>query len=129
MKLCEHLTPLYQNEMRHGNRPLFVSTPKYVDESATANIYVHMQNKLLQYEGNSVRSGTITDYHFPSERYYYCPICNHYLSGPLEDNQTNSFEHSKFDTPNDKIVATMENINIEDGFYAKFIVPVERKEN
>ncbi len=126
MKLCEHLAPLYQNEMRHHNRPLFVSTPHYVDPAASAKIYVNMENKLQSYKADGIQSGIITDYHFPAERYYVCVACRQYLSGPVEDDQREKFAHSQFDLPNDKIIATKDNIYIEDGFFAKFIVPVEK---
>jgi hypothetical protein len=49
MKLCEHIVSIYSCEIKHGNQPLYVSTPKYVDKYATARIYVIMKNKLQNY--------------------------------------------------------------------------------
>ena len=129
MKLCEHLAPLYGNEMQHGNRPLFVSTPDLAQKyphPPLAEIYVNMQNKLLDYELEGIQCGIRNDCHYPSERYFYCAKCRHYISGPVENDQKSRYEHSKFSIPNDKIVATKDNIYIEDGFFGMFVVPVER---
>ena len=130
MKLCEHLVPLYQNEMQRGNRPLFVSTPELTQKyphPPAANIYVNMQNKLFDYELEGIQSGERNDCHYPPERYFYCERCRQYISGPVENDQKSRYEPSKFNLPNDKIIATKENIYIEDGFDGMFIVPIERK--
>ena len=123
MNLCKHILPVYRNEIKHGNRPLYVSTPKYVDTSATAEIYVTMKNKLQSYDLSELQEYRYTDYHFPRERYYGCPICKHYISGPLDENQNNWFKHSDFDIPNMHVTANDDNIYIDDGVYGKNIVP------
>ena len=123
MKLCEHILSVYSNEIKQGNLPLYVSTPKYVDKFATAEIYVIMKNRLQNYDLNVLQEYRYTDYHFPQERYYGCPICKHYISGPLEKKQDNWFKHSKFDTPNINVKADDDNIYIDDGIYGKSMVP------
>ena len=123
MHLCKHILSVYRNEIKQGNRPLYVSTPKYVDKSATAEIYVIMKNKLQSYDLNGLQEYRYTDYHFPRERYYGCPICKHYISGPLDENQSNWFKHSNFDIPNINVKANDDNIYIDDGVYGKNIVP------
>ena len=123
MKLCEHLAPLYQNEIRCHNRPLFVSTPSFVDPSASAAMYVHMEKRLQEYTGDGIRCESFNDYHFPAERYYVCEACRQCLSGPAEDGQRDAFSLSQFDLPHEKVIATRDNIDIEDGVYGKFMVP------
>ncbi len=125
MKLCEHIALLYRNEINRGNEPLYISTPSCVDKSATANIYVIMKNKLQDYQIDGIEEHFYLDYHFPRERYYGCSLCNHYISGPMEENQTNWFKYSHFDTPNSKIIATKNNIYIEDGVYGKSMIPLK----
>ena len=124
MKLCEHILPIYRNEIRHGNQPLYVSTPKFVDKFATAELYVVMNNKLQNYDLHGLQEYRYTDYHFPKEHYWGCPICGHYISGPLNENQSSWFEHSKLDIPNIGVRANDDNIYVEDGVYGMQMVPV-----
>ena len=124
MKLCEHILQIYRNEIRHGNQPLYVSTPKFVDKFATAELYVVMNNKLQNYDLNGLQEYRYTDYHFPQEHYWGCPICGHYISGPLNENQRSWFEHSKLDIPNISVKASDDNVYVEDGVYGMQMVPV-----
>lgn len=123
MKLCDHILSIYRNEIEHGNQPLYISTPKYVDKNATAEIYVIMKHKLQNYSLDGIQEYRYTDYRFPQERYFGCPVCGHYISGPLDEKQLCWFDHSDSDLPNDKVIATSENIYIEDGVYGKQMVP------
>lgn len=123
MKLCKHIQKLYRNEIEHGNQPLYVSTPKYVDKNATAEIYVIMKYKLRNYNLDGIKEYRYTDYRFPHERYFGCSDCGHYISGPLNEDQSCWFKHSESDYPNDKVKATGENIYIEDGVYGKQMIP------
>ena len=125
MKLCEHIALLYRNEIEHGNEPLYVSTPSFVDESATANLFVIMKNRLQDYKIDGIEEHFYLDYHFPRERYYGCILCGHYLSGPFEENQTDWFKYSRFDITNSKIRATRNNIYREEGIYGKSMVPIK----
>lgn len=122
MKLCEHIAGIYRNEIEHGNEPVFVSTPSYVGNGLT-EIYVIMKNKLQHYDIEGVEECFYRDYHFPSERYYRCAACEQCISGPTEEGQREWFRYSKFDKVSEKVVATKDNIYIEDGFYGMSLVP------
>ena len=123
MKLCDHIAGIYRNEIEHGNEPLFVSTPSYVQKAATAKVYIIMKNKLQYYDIEGIDEKYETDYHFPSERYYCCTSCMQIISGPVEEEQMEWFRYSKLDKVNEKVVATKDNIYIEDGFYGMSLVP------
>lgn len=123
MKLCDHILSIYRNEIEHGNQPLYISTPKYVDKNATAEIYVIMKHKLQDYNLDGIQEYRYTDYRFPQERYFGCPVCGHYISGPLDEKQLCWFDHSDSEHPNDKVIATNENIYIANGVYGKQMVP------
>ena len=120
MKLCDHILSIYRNEIEHGNQPLYISTPKYVDKNATAEIYVIMKHKLQNYSLDGIQEYGYTDYRFPQERYFGCPVCGHYISGPLDEKQLCWVDHSDSEHPNDKVIATNENIY---GVYGKQMVP------
>lgn len=70
MKLCDHILSIYRNEIENGNQPLYISTPKYVDKNATAEIYVIMKHKLQNYSLDGIQEYRYTDYRFPQERYF-----------------------------------------------------------
>lgn len=122
MKLCDHIAGIYRNEIEHGNEPVFVSTPSYVG-NGLANIYVHMKNKLQNYDIEGIEERFYKDYHFPLERYFCCTSCMQVISGPVEEGQMEWFRYSKFDKVNEKVVATKDNIYIKDGFYGMSLVP------
>ncbi len=124
MKLCDHILSIYRNEIENGNQPLYISTPKYVDKNATAEIYVILKHKLQNYSLDGIQEYRYTDYRFPQERYFGCSACGHYISGPLDEKQLCWFKYSDLDYPNDKVKATNENIYIEDGVYGKQMIPV-----
>ena len=123
MKLCEHIARIYQNEIKHGNRPICVSTPKYADPHATAEMYVIMKKKLQNYRQDGIAEGYYTDYRFPKERYFSCAACGHYISGPADEHQTEWFEDITAISPNEKVIATGENIYLETGTCGKQMIP------
>ena len=124
MKLCKHILSIYRSEIESGNRPLYVSTPKYVDKNATAELYVIMKNKLQNYNMDGIEEYNYIDYHFPKERFFGCVACGHYISGPLEEHPTDWFDNYDSSLQNDKVKATGDNIDIEDGVYGKQMIPV-----
>lgn len=129
MKLCEHIAQIYRNEIEHGNEPLFVYTPNYVQKNAIAKMYVIMKNKLQNYCIEGVEEEFVIDYHFPFERYYYCTECMQGISGPVEENQKIWYKYSRFDKTSEKVVATRDNVYIEDGFYGMDLVPTKKFDN
>ncbi|MBR6709829.1 MAG: hypothetical protein IKL84_09175 [Clostridia bacterium] len=127
MKLCEHIAEIYRNEIKHGNRPIYVSTPQYVDRHASAKLYVIMKKRLQDYHASGIEERHYTDYHFPRERFFCCTACGHCISGPLDENQSDWFEDTAAKQPHDKVHATdsniYSNIYIEEGVYGKHMIP------
>lgn len=123
MKLCEHIVSIYCCEIKHGNQPLYVSTPKYVDNYATASIYVVMKNRLQTYNLDGIEEYRYMDYHFPKERYFGCKKCGHYISGPMDEKQPNWYKSPDSNLVNEHVIATADNVFIEEGVYGKQMVP------
>ena len=122
MKLCDHIAGIYRNEIEHGNEPVFVSTPSYVG-NGLANIYVHMKNKLHNYDIEGIEVVYLNDTHYPLERSYRCSACNQYICGPQKEGQRGWYEYSRFNKVNENVVATRENIYIEESARGSFMVP------
>ena len=124
MNLCEHIAGIYRNEIEHGNEPVFVSTPRPNNKwSTAADIYVLMKNKLQNYDIEGIEELFGNDTHYPLERCYRCTVCNQYIGGPQKEGQRGWYEHSKYNKVNENVVATRENIYIEDSAHGSFMVP------
>ena len=126
MKLCEHIAPIYQNEIALGNEPVLVSTPGFVDKGASAHIYVHMKNPIAHYDAPFIEYTTTTTPYFPHERMCFCSKCKHYLSGPFVAEQKEKFVRQKHHKICQEIIADRDNIYIQDGFYGKGLIPVDK---
>ncbi len=126
MKLCEHITMIYQNEIAFGNEPVFVSTPSFVDKYASAKMYVFMKKPLQAYKGDTIVEKTWIDCYSPKERYYVCEKCMHCVSGPLEENQKDKYVRDNDKKPCKEVIADKENVYIQDGFYGKFLIPIDK---
>ena len=124
MKLCEHIAQIYRNEIEHGNEPVFVCTPNYDNSSETlANINILMKNKLQDYDIEGIEVVYLNDTHYPLEQSYRCIACNQYIGGPQKEGQRGWYEYSRFNKVNEKVVATRENVYIEDSGCGQLMVP------
>ncbi len=123
LSLCEHILPIYQNELKSGNRPLFVSTPCYVDKHASAEIVIYMRQKMKEYSRDGLQKCEDSDHHFPRGCGYKCTACKQSLLGPLETDQQSWYAYDRWHEPNADILATEDGILIKAGARGQFMVP------
>ena len=127
MKLCEHIVPIYQNEIKKGNEPLLVIVPSPDDMYASIRLGVLFKKPLGKYLFPLIEETTRFSVHFPNERYFLCQVCKCMISGPIEENQKQGrYERSTFDSPRKEVVAAKDNVYVDDGFYEKFVIPIDK---
>ena len=108
MKLCKHLEPIYQNEIRKGNSIVYVwRQNKY--------FCVALKNMMEDYSSFlDVKFRIETDTHYPLAQEYSCPQCFCYICGPCEKDQYGWYKRDSFTQFCEKAVATLDTIEIED---------------
>ena len=127
MKLCDHIVPIYQNEIQKGNAPELVVVPSPKDSCASAKLAVLFANPLGVYpEQKELEEKTFVSPHSPHERYYQCNVCGCMISGPIREGQNCKYKRRSDQAVQKEVVATKDNVYVEDGFYEKFVVPVDK---
>lgn len=119
MKLCTHLQELYKRELARGNTVLSVSTPDE-NSGASCRLIVEMNQKLCEdYPDIDIKP-----------KYYRCDIstmdykceqCACALSGPLYEDGPR-WKPSE-DKANPRVLATSENVYVEDDYYDMCMMP------
>jgi hypothetical protein len=123
MQLCEHIQKIYIQELKRGNEILIVSTFKDVP----AKIAVFMKNVLDDYTDSLSMLSTFNDTHYPADKQYFCKECGCYISGPLDKNQKGNYNPSPYAKPLLKVIATNENVFVEDGYIDSGMIPTIQK--
>lgn len=111
MKLCEHIIPIYQSEMKNGNRIEYLSR-------WGKNLIVYFHNKMNDYRYiPNITFGEERDCHFPFSQSYYCPCCNCALFGPLENNQKVWYTPARFTPYSEDAIVTPKSVEIPDALW------------
>ena len=108
MKLCKHLEPIYQREIKRNNHLVYLSRwGKY--------LIVHFKNKLDNYTFlPDVKFQIEKDHHFPFSEQYLCTKCHGSIWGPLEQDQKVRYRRDNFTVFTEKAVANLETIEVQD---------------
>ena len=107
MKLCKHLEPIYQSEIKRGNSIVYLSRwGEY--------FIVYLKNKMSDYSLPNVKFSIEKDHHFPYAQDYICVQCHCSVSGPLETNQKDQYRRDNFTLFTENAVATPDTIEIKD---------------
>lgn len=129
MKLCEHLAPLFHQEIKNGNSIVFLHNQGRFDISED-NLIVYMQKALGDYgESDKIKLITLLDWKYsnitPSNinnvgvyRQYECSECHCAVCGPTETTIHNWVKRDPFYTPIDtRASANLDGISIEDDLW------------
>lgn len=127
MELCSHIVEIYKHEIIRGNEVVFVSAPDPDDKYSHAKLVIMFSKPLDNYSIPNVNEESFIDTHYPQERYYICSKCAHVISGPIEANQVDKYVRDlKFNKPKKEIIAYRDNVYVEDNFYGKFLIPIDK---
>lgn len=131
MQLCEHLAPLYQKEIQKGNEVLAVGL-NY--RSGKKNKMAVFFKKIPQFKkisafakaGKMIEEGFIKLHTYPDEHFFACRRCKMILSFPMRSDQPQGYAPAPWAEPNEKVVATTENIYADDQISETGIRPTVR---
>ena len=108
MKLCKHLEPIYQNEIRKENSIVYLGKWNHY-------LIVYLKNKMENYSMlPDVIFAEEKDYHFPFSEQYVCKECHCAIWGLFEENQKDRYQRDSFTQFCEKAVATLDTVEIED---------------
>lgn len=124
-KLCEHIQPRYESEIKKGNEITMIGHYEKT-KFCHVTLAVYMKKTLEDgCESTLVEKRCYHDYHFPFEKYYFCNKCGCYISGPMEKDQKIIMEANKHAMIDPQIIATPQNVYwMDDERYTTGKLPV-----
>lgn len=125
IKLCEHIQPIYELEIKKGNTISMVSNlKKSKDYKATFCVFM---KKVLDddYNITHVEKSTFVDCYNPSRKSYRCKECGCMITGPIQNHQKERYEVDPFEKEDSRIIATPQNVYwMDDERYTTGKLPV-----
>lgn len=111
MRLCEHLMPIYQEELKMGNEVLAVGLN--FDTGLKMSIFFK-KIPMLRNISKSIEEGYTNLPHYPKEHWFACNACKMLLSFPMNNDQPDTYAPVPWAKPNDKVVVTKETVYADD---------------
>ncbi|MBE6552930.1 MAG: hypothetical protein E7666_01150 [Ruminococcaceae bacterium] len=126
MKLCDHVVLAYQEEIKAGNEPVFIVAPSPEDKYAHIKLCVIFKKPLQMHKLPNIEEVIWRDTWSPCTRGYMCRNCECMVDAPIDPPRLGLYERDPHAIPNKEIVAAKDNVYVEDGFYGKFLVPIDK---
>ena len=116
MKLCEHIQPIYEEEMRNGNDISSVTTPK----NTCCYLCVHMNKNLSnRYDFSDIIPNIDRTPTYPVTIEYFCSKCGCRIDSPL-DNKSSYSATGQIDP---MVLATPKNVYVKDNHFDQGMKP------
>lgn len=117
MVLCKHIQPIYEEEIRKGNTVVGVDAP----ENTICALAVEMKRELPETEpcsGMKAERPPRVSPHYPLTIEYFCRACKCMVFSCYGKSLDDPYKK-----PNSHILATPQNVYVEDGYYCSRSLP------
>lgn len=123
MKLCKHIQPIYEAEIKSGNTAVSVETSKKLP----CKLGVHMQKAFRDDHQTELVRDLFRSPHYPVVYRYFCEECGCLLDSPLpyKSCEWTPGENAPCDM---RAVATEQNVYAEDGVFEQGMKPTSISE-
>jgi hypothetical protein len=127
MKLCKHIQPIYEAEIKTGNTVASVTTP----QNTPCHLCVHMNNTLRNNYADSALLPEIDKTPtYPVTILYFCRECGCRIDGPIGNKPGYTPDYNWSDP---RVLATPKNVYVQDDYYEQGMKPTfiseEEKKN
>ena len=125
LKLCPAIQKIYQNELKYGNRISVVSN--YINRKEfPADLVVCLVKPIGDYDtdGTTAEPWDFPAVHVYGTRGYLCRECKCLLVGPCSTQQQDFFHNENHLVPDERVIATRDNVYWMDEDWEERQVPV-----